>query len=267
MKNIYYLLFLFVFTGLSFGQDSLKTEIVFKATDNSSLKVYRIMKKKYIYYPSSYSYYNSDYGSHNHSDFHSHSHYHYPATGVSYQEEYLLTAPASTFLPNNSEISFVVVDNSSNVTAGFITTTDGKRQVWNLVPTGKGYKTGKGLVVLGVAGAITSGILAAIAVSHQMQYKHEMNSYETKKMFQSGYNHFSAPTVTTLSSSIVIDGQSITIPAGTNISLPTSQMPSPPKDNRMGFGVPIICSSISFATILTGLRMISKNSPRAERIE
>lgn len=245
MKNIYLCLIFMALANISFGQDSLnfETEIVFKTTGSAPMKVYELVKEKYIYYGATYD--SDGYG-----------HTHYPYSGTSYEREYLLTAPGRIFVPNNKEVSYVVVDTKDWVSTRFLVTTDGKRQVWNLVPTGKNYKLGKKAVVIGVVGLLTSGALFAIAVSQDLKYKASIESYKMDLDFYSrtGINP-SEKMDMTLSS------------VGSPFSFQSSSAPVKPADNRMGYGIPVVASSISLIAVITGISTMFRNSPRAERVE
>ncbi len=254
MKNIYFFILIVSFTNLSFGQDTLMTEIVFKSNGSNPVKVYKLAKEKYIYYGSSHTDFDSDHLNHSH----------YPNTGISYEREYLLTAPGKIYVPNNNEVSYVIVDNKEKVSTRFTTTTDGRRQVWNLVPAGKNYKTGKRTFIIGTIGLMASGVLFAVAVSQDLKYKADMNSYRTDLDFynRTGINPFSTVNSQPLNQPY---GQSF-LPSGSPL-YPVSSAPKPPSDNRMGYGIPVLSSTISLTAMIAGLRMVFKNLPRAERIE
>lgn len=250
MKNIYFLILIVSFTNLSFGQDTLMTEIVFKSNGSNPVKVYKLVKEKYIYYGSSHTDFDSDHLTHSH----------YPNTGTSYEREYLLTAPGRTFVPNSKEVSYVIIDNKEKVSTRFTTTTDGRRQVWNLVPAGKNYKTGKRTFIMGAVGLVASGVLFAVAVSQDLKYRADMNSYRMDLDFynRTGVNFSGTANLQPYGQSFLISGSSL---------YPASSAPKPPSDNRMGYGIPVISSTISLTAMIAGLRMVFKNSPRAERIE
>jgi hypothetical protein len=237
MKNIYLLILVVSFANLSFGQDTLKTEIVFTTDGSNPVKVYKVIKENHFYYASGNSIFDSD----------NIGHTHYPSIGTSYEREYLLTAPGRIFVPNNKEVSYVIVDNNDMVRTRFTTTTDGRRQVWNLVPVGKNYKTGQRTFVLGLAGLLASGALYIFAVSQDLNYKADVNHY---KMAHDFYSR----------TGINPDKQIF-------FSHASSSPPNPPSDNRMGYGIPVLSSTLSIAAIITGMRMKFKHSPRAEKIE
>lgn len=254
MKSIYFLVLILSFTNLSFGQDTTMTEIVFKTNGSSPLKVYKLVKEKYFYYGSSYYDLNSS----------TESHSHYPYTGVSYEREYLLTAPGRILVPHNKELSYVVVDSKDRVCTQFTTTTDGRKQVWNLVPAGKLYKTGKKSIIIGAMGMLASGFLYSMAASQNLKYKGEVDAYRMKRDF---YNHTGINPA---------NPDLFTQPLGTdyaqralNLSslYPVSSTPVPPADNRMGYGIPVLTSTISLGAIVTGIHLMIRHSPKAERIE
>lgn len=254
MKNIYFLILIVSFTNLSFGQDTLMTEIVFKSNGSNPVKVYKLIKEKYIYYGSSHSDFDSDHLTHSH----------YPNTGTSYEREYLLTAPGRTFVPNSKEVSYVIVDNKEKVSTRFTTTTDGRRQVWNLVPAGKNYKTGKRTFIMGAVGLVASGVLFAVAFSQDLKYRADMESYRMDLDFYNRTGINPSGSANSLPFSLTY-AQSL-LPSGSPL-YPASSAPKPPSDNRMGYGIPVISSTISLTAMIAGLRMVFKNSPRAERIE
>jgi hypothetical protein len=254
MKNIYILVLIVCFTIPSFGQDSLMTEIVFKTSGPNPLKVYKLVKEKYIYYGSGHTDFDSDRLTHSH----------YPNTGISYEREYLLTAPGKIFIPTNKEVSYVIVDNKEKVSTRFTTTTDGRRQVWNLVPAGKNYKTGQKIFTMGVVGLLASGVILAVAVSQDHKYKADMNSYRMDLDFynKTGIN----PSATAnLQPASLAYAQGF-LPSGSSL-YSSGSAPKPPSDNRMGYGIPVISSTVSLTAMIAGIRMMFRNSPRAERIE
>lgn len=227
MKNICVLLVLIFFSLTVTGQDSLKTEIVFKTVGNKPFKVYLLQKEKYIFYG------RSSFESDNLPDDR-----YYPREGISYEREYLLTAPNSAFLPNNKEISFVVMEEQGSLHTRFTTTTNGKKQEWNLVPTGKNYKLGSTTLLLGLSGMLVSGVLFALEGQRQFSYKQEMDQYHTQSKFLAGM-----------------------------VLINPGMAPALPHDKRKGFTVPVITSAISLTAIVAGLNTMFRNSPRVERVE
>lgn len=226
MKHIYTLLIMIVIAFSAFGQDTLKTEIVINTESQTPIKIYKLSNEKIIFYGE------NNYGMEQNSTST------YPYKGTSYEREFLSFAPTTLSVPQNREVSFVVVDEKASVNMRFTTITGERKQVWNIIPAGLNYNKGRRNVLLGIAGLVTSGILFGVAIYQNEAYKMDRNHYvSTVKMHS-------------------------TFPTGSSLPDPVK-----PNDRRMGFTIPVLTTSVSLVSIIAGSRMVLKNSPKIYRIE
>jgi hypothetical protein len=218
MKNFYFQLLFLVLPALCYGQDSLQTEIVFKTVNSANVKIYRIYDETQIIMTE-------------------YSHHHHNIQGTSFKKEYLLTAPGSIMLPKNFEGSFMMVDSKNSLSNAFTITADGKKQTWQLQPTGSKYKSGRATLWIGAGATLLSTALLMYAGYQSTSHQSDISSYESNlKIYNMNPTFFNNPG-------------------------------PPPKDHRIGYVIPSISVGISITAVIVGIRTMINNYPKATRIE
>lgn len=170
-----------------------------------------------------------------------------PEIGTTYQygtltrKEFLFNAPGSNTFQRDRSIVLIMSDNNS-IETKFCLDTRFNNQKWLLTPSGKDFRKGHGLIILGITGILMSTIMYTGIIIR--------NNYETSK-----YN-------------MDMDFYNKTQKMFANSPFPIPQTSSPPqKPRKIGYFIPTISLGFSITTLIRGSILTRRNAPSAIRIE